>query len=66
MTLTKTLITNLIRNHVSISQDIADSETDLANSDFYGAGNKMGDVLILSLGSIASFEQPETLEFTQW
>ena len=57
MTLAKTLITNLIKNHVSISQDIADSETDLANSDFYGAGSKMGDVLILSLGSVASFEQ---------
>ena len=57
MLLTKTLIKNLIKNHASISQDITDSETDLANSDFYGAGSKMGDVLILTLGSVASFEK---------
>ena len=56
MTLAKTLVTNLIKNHVSISQDIADSETDLAKSDFYGAGKLMGDVLILTIGSVASYE----------
>jgi hypothetical protein len=56
MTLAKTLVTNLIKNHVAIVQDIADSETDIAKSDFHGAGVAMGDVLVLTLGSVSSYE----------